>query len=436
VNDLSDWRVVPFWSLFRRSKNTGYPEEQLLSVYRDHGVIPKDSRDDNHNRESDDLSSYQLVDRGWLAINKMKAWQGSLGISRFRGIVSPAYFVYRPTSNEHDQFLHYLLRSRHYAELFLRISKGVRINQWDLEHEALRTIMVRLPPTGEQKEIAELLDRETARIDQLIERKHQFGLSLDQRFQSVISAVVTGQFADLGNAVRTTGYEWNPVIPKHWSTTRLKFLCSRVVDCLHETPAHAEVGEFPAIRTADIARGKVLLDRAKRVSLEEYLWRVQRLEPERDDILYTREGERFGLAALVPPNTKLCLGQRMMMFRIREKISSAYVMWSLNGGFAYHFLKQSTAGATSPHLNIADIRNVPIFLPPEPEQQKLASYLSQKQVELDSLVLPLERSIDRLQELRAALITAAVTGQLDMKTWVKRGGTERQLYNLEAEAAV
>ena len=68
--------------------------EQLLSVYRDYGVVPKSSRDDNFNKPSDDLSTYQLVEHGDLAINKMKAWQGSVAISQCRGIVSPAYFVY------------------------------------------------------------------------------------------------------------------------------------------------------------------------------------------------------------------------------------------------------------------------------------------------------------------------------------------------------
>lgn len=126
------WRVMPFWSLFRRKKRIGYENEELLSVYRDYGVIPKSSRDDNHNKESEDLSGYQLVKEGSLVTNKMKAWQGSIAISRYRGIVSPAYYVYDPISRECDQFLHYLLRSDPYINLYGRISKGVRVNQWDL----------------------------------------------------------------------------------------------------------------------------------------------------------------------------------------------------------------------------------------------------------------------------------------------------------------
>ena len=76
------WRVMPFWALFRRQKQTGFPEEELLSVYRDHGVVPTASRDDNNNKPSEDLAGYQLVTEGSLVTNKMKAWQGSISISR------------------------------------------------------------------------------------------------------------------------------------------------------------------------------------------------------------------------------------------------------------------------------------------------------------------------------------------------------------------
>jgi type I restriction enzyme S subunit len=80
------WSIKPLWVMFRRHKLTGFPDEQLLSVYRDYGVIPKASRDDNFNKPSDDLGAYQLVQVGDLAINKMKAWQGSVGISSYKGI--------------------------------------------------------------------------------------------------------------------------------------------------------------------------------------------------------------------------------------------------------------------------------------------------------------------------------------------------------------
>ncbi|MBS3980317.1 MAG: restriction endonuclease subunit S [Rhodobacteraceae bacterium] len=408
----SAWRVVPFWSLFRRTKSIGHADEELLSVYRDHGVVPTSSRDDNRNKPSEDLSGYQLVTEGALVTNKMKAWQGSIAISRHRGIVSPAYYVYQPLSEEHDQFLHYLLRSEPYVALYQRISKGVRVSQWDLEHEALRTIPVLLPDPATQKQIADFLDAETARIDALIEKKLQLIDAAEAEFLERITHAVTGSAWDAGR--KPSGYDWHPTVPSSWSVVRLKFLCSKIVDCLHETPVHDDEGEYPSVRTADVKRGKLLVENAKRVSTSEYINRIQRLEPEPGDIVYTREGERFGLAALVPEGAKLCLGQRMMMFRVNRRVVPAYLMWSLNGAFAYNYLKQGTAGATSPHLNIFDIRNVPIFLPPLDVQESICAELEARFAVKEKMIDLVERTIDRLREYRAALITAAVTGQIDV----------------------
>ena len=127
------WALRPLCALFRRLKRTDFPDEQLLSVYRDFGVVSKDSRDDNFNKASDDLSAYQLVEPGDLVINKMKAWQGSVAVSNLRGIVSPAYFTYFATHTECSRYLHYLMRSLPYIACYQTMSKGIRINQWDLE---------------------------------------------------------------------------------------------------------------------------------------------------------------------------------------------------------------------------------------------------------------------------------------------------------------
>lgn len=200
----SHWHVVPFWSLYRKIKRTGYEAEELLSVYRDHGVIPKASRDDNRNVESEDLSGYQLVEPNWLVTNKMKAWQGSIAVSRYRGIVSPAYFVYKPLHGQNGEFLHHLLRSSLYIAIYNRISKGVRIGQWDLEHEALRTVPIALPPLSEQQSIINFLKQEVLKIDNLISETGGLKAALNseagtlQRYllekkSAFITACVTGQ---------------------------------------------------------------------------------------------------------------------------------------------------------------------------------------------------------------------------------------------------
>ena len=105
------WEVSQLKYATRWKSEKGCPDAPGLSLYRDFGVVPKDSRNDNHNVTSLDTSNYKVVDIGDLVINKMKAWQGSMAVSDYRGIVSPAYHVCSITSNKvNKRYLHHLLR--------------------------------------------------------------------------------------------------------------------------------------------------------------------------------------------------------------------------------------------------------------------------------------------------------------------------------------
>ena len=177
---------------YRGNRNPG--GVQVLSVYREYGVIPKDSRDDNHNVTSEDTSNYRYVRVGDFVINKMKAWQGSMAISDYEGIVSPAYYVYEFSDEHFDRkYFHYLLRNKMYATEFLRVSGGIRVGQWDLSAYDFENTMVPMPPIKEQKKIAAFLDTKSTDIDSLIgEKKRQLEV-LDSYKKSLIYEYVTGK---------------------------------------------------------------------------------------------------------------------------------------------------------------------------------------------------------------------------------------------------
>jgi len=123
-----------------------------------------------------------------------------------------------------------------------------------------------------QRAIVNFLDRETTRIDQLIEKKLRFVDLVEFEHQSFVTRSVTIGL-DPTVPMKVSGYTWHKHVPEHWVITRLKFLCSHIVDCLHETPQHGE-GDYPSIRTADVSRGKLRIDGAKRVSGAEYQHRI------------------------------------------------------------------------------------------------------------------------------------------------------------------
>ena len=187
------WEVKKVKRLFRRTKRQGFSKLTVLSVYRDYGVIKKSSRDDNFNRTPQDLDNYQLVNPGDLVINKMKAWQGSLGVSSLSGITSPDYVVYAPDHGENARFLHHFLRCKLLARVYLTISNGIRPSQWRIEPERFEDLVVLVPPPKEQDLIAAFLDTQTVMVDTLTAKAREAVDRLMEFRHALISAVVTGK---------------------------------------------------------------------------------------------------------------------------------------------------------------------------------------------------------------------------------------------------
>ena len=178
--------------LFRDEKrNPG--EMPILSVYREYRVIPKNTRDDNHNVTSEDTSKYKYVRPGYLVINKMKAWQGSMGVSDYEGVVSPAYFIYRLKSKDIlPEYIHHLLRSC-YKDEFRRISGGIREGQWDLPAIGFENTPICIPSIDEQKSILNFIDSIVPQIEESVSVKAEQILRLLEYKKSIIYEYVTGK---------------------------------------------------------------------------------------------------------------------------------------------------------------------------------------------------------------------------------------------------
>ncbi|WP_158407394.1 restriction endonuclease subunit S [Corynebacterium glyciniphilum] len=168
--------------------------EQVLSVYRDYGVIPKGSRDGNYNVTPEDVSRYLLVRPGDLVVNRMKAWQGSLGISQHRGIVSGDYEVLRPTTERlHPMFAHLYLRSARMVGQYVVRSTGIRPSQWRLYWKQMGDIAIPVPPIRKQQEIVSFVSEQISRIDELISESQDLITLSKERRAALITAAVTGQ---------------------------------------------------------------------------------------------------------------------------------------------------------------------------------------------------------------------------------------------------
>lgn len=203
-----DWRgIVPaHWvrgrmkDHFRQEKRQGYETLTVLSVYREFGVIEKSSRDDNINKTPEDLTKYQLVNPNDLVINKMKAWQGSMGIAQMRGITSPDYVVMRPIGEHDPRYMHHYLRAQPMPWVYRLISNGIRTDQWRMEPEAFLGLPVFMPPIDEQRRIADRIDVELERLRGLIALTERSIDLLREKRAALITAAVTGKIDVRGAA--------------------------------------------------------------------------------------------------------------------------------------------------------------------------------------------------------------------------------------------
>lgn len=187
------WEEVRVKRLYEFAKRQGYEDLTVLSVYREHGVIVKSTRDDNFNKTPDNLSVYQLVNEGDLVINKMKAWQGSMGISQHQGITSPDYAVYRPLRDFDDRYLHYWFRASHMPDVYRNISTGIRPSQWRLDLEEFEKLKVYLPPSTERSTIVSEINAIEMKYLRLVELAEKQIDLLQERRTALISAAVTGK---------------------------------------------------------------------------------------------------------------------------------------------------------------------------------------------------------------------------------------------------
>lgn len=394
------WGVRPLKFLFRRGKELGEGSETLLSVYRDHGVVPKDSRDDNHNRASDDLTKYQVVRRGDLVVNKMKAWQGSVAVSSLDGIVSPAYFVYRPLAGIENRYAHYLLRTRDYFRFYAAISAGVRPGQWDLDPVAFDRMPVLLPSLREQRQIADYLDHETAEIDAFIADMAKMRSLTRERMMSEWAALFTQAMSGPLTQVR------------------------HVVDSLVDGPfgsgltsAHYVDEGAPVVRLGNVGRYRFEIEPRVYIS-RDYAAELGAHAVRPGDVVIAGLGDinhPLGRAAVVP----LEFGEGIVKAdcyraRVNRSASAEFLAWSLSAPQTSDSFREMSRGSTRARLNLSVVAATSIPVPERETQDRLVASYEAADATATSALQEIDAAIALAKERRAALITAAVTGQVDV----------------------
>ncbi|MFI0818565.1 restriction endonuclease subunit S [Streptomyces sp. NPDC021098] len=344
----------------------------------------------------------------------MDAFAGAVGVSDSDGKSTPVYAVCQPRTGVSAEYYALLVRHMALSGWVAALATGIRERSTDFRFNQFGPQKLPTPPLGEQQAIVKYVRQIEREVGTAIRAKDRLiSLLIEQKRTQINHLVAQGVDPDV--PLKESGILGLPGVPAHWEIVHLKRATSHIVDCLHATPKYVDDGGFPVIRTADIEPGRTLHEGAYRVSYKEFRRWTSRLEPRNGDILYSREGGRFGIAAPVPPGVRLCIGQRMVVLRIKEAHSSEYMMWQLN---CQHVLDQAQAdmvGSASPRVNVEQIRNYRLVVPPLSEQYEIVEFIQSRCKKFDAAIRRAEREISLLREYQTRLTADVVTGKLDVR---------------------
>lgn len=390
------WLTMPLYSVLRESKtsNLGMSESNLLSLSFGR-IIRKDIKGTG-GLLPESFETYQVVEPGDLVFrftdlqNDKRSLRSALVMER--GIITSAYVAVTPRGIT-PEFAAYLMRSYDTTKVFYGLGGGVRQS---LKFDDVRRLPVLVPSPAEQRAIVGYLDRETAQIDALIGKQERLIETLRERRAAVI-----------GHAFE------DPELLAYSSS--INRACMDVVDCAHTTPEVDDAGSFEAVRTGSVRNGIYRPEFSLRVSEETWQERNRGGTPTAGDVLFTREAPA-GEACMVPADRAVCLGQRMVLLRIDPtKAWGPFVLWQIYSKVVQDYFRLSANGSTVGNLRLGLIRKTPMLLPPLHVQHLVADHLDRQTAKIDALISVAERLIDVSRERRSALITAAVTGQIDVR---------------------
>ena len=405
----SDWELIPCGYFFKEKSIKNNFGEINLSVYRDYGVIPRHTRDDNHNRISEDISNYKLVDKGDFVLNKMKCWMGSLGVSNYRGIVSPSYTVLEPKREIHNQYFHYLLRSEEYRQIYESLSYGVRVGQWELRFHDFKLIPALYPKIKEQEFISKYLDNKTQKINSLIEKIEKKIELLNEQKTAMINQYVT-RGLDLNVEMKDSGVKGIGDIPKNWSLKKI----SHIVNFIGSgtTPKsnlkeYYENGEVNWLITGDLNDHEIY-ETSKKITLKAQEDTSLKTYPS-NSLVIAMYGATIGKLGILKVKSTVNQACCVLNFDINQDIDFWFNSFLGNR----EYLISLGYGGGQPNISQETIKGLRLPSPPDKSEQILISkFLKKESKKINNLIKKHIKKKNLLCEYRQSLISSVVTGKI------------------------
>ncbi|EAH5982485.1 restriction endonuclease subunit S [Campylobacter upsaliensis] len=462
------WEIKPLQAIFnqRNEQNNNLEFQTILSLVKDVGVIPYEEKGNVGNKAKDDLQGYKIARVNDLVLNKMNAVIGSLGVSKYNGLVSPIYLVlYIANPNYLITYYSYLFQIKSVQKFLRKFAYGIMEIRESIDYLEFKKMFLPLPPLQEQKEIAEFLDKKCEKIQNYIDKKQKLITLLQEKKQALINEAVCGRVAchtadshchteplgevsnptchtersevshnteskrdfshslkmtkekqlSMTTAYKPSGIEYLGLIPHHWEAVKVKFTAyvkGRIgFHGLNSNEFRYDEGAY-LVTGNDFDNNEVMWDKCRRVS-EERFYEDPNIHLQNNDLLITKDGT-IGKTAIVNNCPKQAtLNSGIFLVRTMKKMCFVkYLFFIINSQYFKEFVNVKTSGSTIKHLYQSDFHDLKIPLPPLQEQKQIANFLDEKCEKINSAIEKTKRQIELIKEYKNTLINEAVCGRI------------------------
>nr|WP_282448535.1 restriction endonuclease subunit S [Marinobacter goseongensis] len=412
--------VPKHWSLKRlghffseRREKVSDKDFQPLSVTK-HGIVPRLETA----AKTQDGDNRKRVIAGDFVINSRSDRKGSSGLSELDGSVSLICIVLEP-NGVYGRFAHHLLRSEVFQEEFYRNGKGIVADLWSTGFSEMKNIVIPVPSHHEQTQIARFLDHETAKIDALIREQERLIELLQEKRQAVISHAVT-KGLDPDVPMKDSGVEWLGEVPAHWRVGKLRWYATIQGGVAKgKDYQDQKTVSLPYLRVANVQAGYVDLTEVKEIAVLES--EIERYSLRHGDVLMNEGGDndKLGRGTVWRAEIEPCLHQNHV-FAIRPNghlTPEWLAMFTQSSRARSYFFLNSKQSTNLASISSSNVMNLDLPMPSVDEQERILQFLESELQQFTDLQKQADKGIQLLLERRSALISAAVTGKIDVRNW-------------------
>ena len=349
--------------------------------------------------------------RGDVLFGKLRPYLAKAARPDFDGVCTSEILPLRPIPGCFQSYMMFCLLNAPYIHWLDSMTYGTKMPR--VSPEQVGSSRAPLPPESEQRAIAAFLDRETAKIDGLVAKKERLIELLQEKRAALITRAVT-RGLDSSVSMKDSGVEWLGEIPAHWEVKRLKYQTPGATVGIVVNPSKYYVDEgVPCLRSLNVSSGSINMENLVYISENaNELHRKSKIFA--GDVVVVRTGQA-GTAAVVPKELDGANCIDLLIVRSSEELLSRFVYYYLNSGTATSQAEVLSVGAIQAHYNTSTLAQLVIPKIPTDDQNRIVIHLDAKTGKIDQLIAKIRQAIDHLKEFRTAVISAAVTGKIDVR---------------------